>query len=95
MAKFRFHRGALKESLKTEVEVFDFRSLCKTILTEMPVEPFLFHRRDVLIRPYGFDERVDRHLYLVTMHGYPCGFLYYDKGDRNFIYDDTCRVDKA
>lgn len=70
-ANFRFHRGGLKESLATSVRINSLDDLCK-----------LFHVGPKRLRfeYYGYDERIDKHCYIVSVSLIEHSDIYLVKG---------------
>jgi hypothetical protein len=64
VAKFRWHRGSLEESLKTEIEVMDFEELYRAISEELG-DSIRIDRQDITIERYGFDNRLAQEMYIV------------------------------
>ncbi len=64
--KFRFHRGSLKESLKTAVEVSNKQELCKIVNQEYGL---MLTPDDITIKYYTEDKRIDWSTHIVTADG--------------------------
>ncbi len=64
---FRFHRGSLEESLKTEVEVENIKLLHEMICSEL--QDYSISESALIIDYYGFDNRVAKDLYSVKVFG--------------------------
>ena len=64
MAKFRYHRGGLRESMETVIEVSSKQDLVDK------VEPDIFGDKpnveQITVEPYGYDNRIDWNTYIVT-----------------------------
>lgn len=82
MTKFRFHRGGLKESLETTIEVKDREELIEKILEAVPqlfsvgpckVDPNAIAAAFQCIPYGGIDERCGWDTYLITIMGLPMG----------------------
>lgn len=67
MAKFRFHRGSLEESLKTETEVENIKTLHKVICEE--IQDHSISESSLIIEFYGYDKRIGKNLYSVRIYG--------------------------
>jgi len=88
MIKYREHRGSLEESLKTSME-FDTIKKLLDFLAERMWSSITHEEKIKLIQImyYGFDERCNQELYIVsyeqiTEDGLRCGvfgFIYEDK----------------
>lgn len=71
--KFRFHRGTLKESLQTVVEIGSRAELAERIGRELgrDVSP-----ESLKIQAYGFDNRIGWDGYMVSVEGWGvAGFI--------------------
>lgn len=67
--KFREHRGQLKESLKTEIEVESFEDIFKLMGKKYDIcqnEEFC-PGKNITVSYYGYDPRVDQDLFAVVM----------------------------
>lgn len=74
MPKFRFHRGSLEESLKTEIEVESVELLHEIVCNQL--QDFSISRSALIIEFYGFDNRIAKDLYSVKIYGVgTVGFL--------------------
>jgi hypothetical protein len=72
LMKFRHHRGSLKESMATVVEVANRQELAAEINREpmfTEVSP-----EDIYFAYQSFDERTKWKTYLVLARGYPVGY---------------------
>lgn len=67
MPKFRFHRGSLEESLKTEVEVDSIELLHEIVCNQL--QDFSISQSALIIESYGFDNRIAKELYSVKVYG--------------------------
>lgn len=67
MPRFRFHRGSLEESLKTEVEVENIELLHEVICSHL--QDYSISKSALIIKFYGFDERIAKELYFVQVYG--------------------------
>lgn len=67
MTRFRFHRGSLKESLKTEIEVENTERLHDVICKEL--QDYSISESSLIIEFYGFDKRLGKNLYSVRIYG--------------------------
>ncbi len=70
--KFRYHRGTLKDSLDTQIEITDTENLIDRLN-----EYLGFHLKisDIKIEPYGFDARIGWDTHIVTWQHGVLGFL--------------------
>lgn len=68
MAKFRFHRGGLAESMATSTEVDGIAALAE-VLSGAGWPP-----GKIDIKPYGHDARVGWDTHIVTLDGAAVGF---------------------
>lgn len=66
MTKFRFHRGTLEESLKTEIEMKNKSDLCDLI---MKTFQSAYSEESLIIQYYGFDNRLNKDIYSVRIYG--------------------------
>lgn len=72
MAKFRYHRGGLAESLATQVTVNNKVEL----IEELNANHFNWTSDekvgldDIKIKPYGYDERIQENTHIVYKEGY-------------------------
>lgn len=64
---FRFHRGSLEESLKTEVEVENIKLLHEMICSEL--QDYSFAETAIIVEFYGYDHRIEKELYSVKVFG--------------------------
>ena len=69
--KYRSHRGSLKDSMKTVIDLEDFNSLVGHLKETCSVP---FRPEDVLVSKYTYDERIDWDTHMVTVSGIPVGF---------------------
>lgn len=67
MARFRFHRGSLDESLKTEIEVRNIETLHEVVCKEL--QDYSFSESSLIIGFYGYDKRIEKNLYSVRIYG--------------------------
>lgn len=65
--KFRFHRGSLEESLKTEIEVENIKMLHEIICSQL--QDYSISKSALIIEFYGFDNRIAKELYSVKVYG--------------------------
>lgn len=66
--KFREHRGTLSESLKT---VRDISPTKKAIALEVSFGSFRnVEEKDIVVKPYGPDPRIDWDTHIVVLEGY-------------------------
>ena len=76
MIKFRWHRGGLKESMDTVVEIEPTMvSLHKEIVKVFPSlsnKPITIE--DITVDPYTYDERIFWDTYIVCVRGCGMGF---------------------
>lgn len=72
MTLFRFHRGALDESMETCVELGGMAQLCRHIRRAWGFRAF--KDSDVEVKPYGYDKRIDWDTHVVTISGNAIGF---------------------
>jgi hypothetical protein len=68
--KFRWHKSGLKESLKT-VELFSDMNGLLNILSKNMVSVSL---KDIKIKPYCYDDRINWNTHIVLFKGDPLGF---------------------
>ena len=76
MIKYRKHRGGLEESLKTSMEFENIKKLFEYIVedSELPLSI-----KKLKIMYYGFDERINQDLFIVSVDDYGVfGFIYYE-----------------
>ena len=66
MAKFRFHKGTLEESLKTEIEMNSKSDLCDFISRTFQSN---FSKESLIIQYYGFDNRLNKDIHSVRIYG--------------------------
>jgi hypothetical protein len=68
--KLREHRGGLAESMETTIEIVaNMRALREHINKEL--SPNLVVTEGMLhVEPYGFDDRIKWHTFIVTIDGY-------------------------
>lgn len=64
---FRFHRGTLEESLKTEVEVENIRLLHEMVCNQL--QDYTISKSALIIEFYGYDNRIEKELYSVKVFG--------------------------
>lgn len=64
---FRFHRGSLEESLKTEVEVENIKLLQEMICSEL--QDYSIAETAIIVEFYGYDHRIEKELYSVKIFG--------------------------
>lgn len=64
---FRFHRGSLEESLKTEVEVENIKLLHEMVCTQL--QDCSISESALVIEFYGYDHRIGKELYSVKVYG--------------------------
>lgn len=67
---FRYHRGPLQDSLDTSVYFTDYQQLGKYLRDEIML--------NYAISYYGYDERCDQELWIVTADGGVHGFVFID-----------------
>lgn len=67
MPKFRFHRGSLEESLKTEVEVRSMKNLHEIISSKL--SEYHISESSLITEYYGYDNRLVKDLYSVRVFG--------------------------
>ncbi len=72
MPKFRFHRGALAESMATVTTVADKEALCNIIRAAWGYPAF--GDGQIEVSPYGYDNRIQWNTYVVTLDGKAIGF---------------------
>jgi hypothetical protein len=70
---FRQQRGSLEESLKTVVDLQDRKELVKHL--RRVLAPMKVQGKNVQVRYYGYDERINWPSYLVTLDGKAVGFI--------------------
>jgi len=75
MAKFRWHRGSLAESMETVVE-FDGSKEALFVILKSDALPWFpaIDIHDVSVEPYAFDDRIGWDTHIVTVTGGACGF---------------------
>lgn len=68
--KFRPHRGSLDDAMRLAVEI-EPEDLIATLQKELwePVSP-----KDVHVKPYHYDRRIDWDTHMVLVHGQIVGF---------------------
>ncbi len=66
MARFRFHRGSLEESLRTEIEMKSKSDLCDLISQTFQST---FSKESLIIQYYGFDNRLNKDIHSVRIYG--------------------------
>lgn len=66
MTQFRWHRGELADSMATVVEFNGLYELIEILNT-------VFDPGKVVVKPYGFDERIGWDTHLVTLNGNAVG----------------------
>jgi hypothetical protein len=74
--KVRMHRGGLKESLATTVEIAPTKEALAAVIStslEMDVSPSQIH-----VEPYGFDKRIGWDTYSIKVDGF--GFYGFSDG---------------
>jgi hypothetical protein len=75
VAKFRYHRGSLKDSMETVIEVKDKNDLLDQILSNYADTSFPLDRKDIknfTIQPYGgIDKRIGWNTYIVEIDACP------------------------
>lgn len=77
MTNFRFHRGTLEESLKTEVEVENIKMLHEMVCSQL--QDYSISESALIIEFYGYDHRMRKELYSVRIYGIGIvGFLDYE-----------------
>ncbi len=64
---FRFHRGSLEESLKTEVEVENIKILHEMVCSQL--QDYTISETALIIEFYGYDHRMGKELYSVRIYG--------------------------
>lgn len=64
---FRFHRGWLEESLKTEVEVENIKMLHEMVCSQL--QDYSISESALIIELYGYDHRLGKELYSVKIYG--------------------------
>ncbi len=64
---FRFHRGSLEESLKTEVGVENIKLLHEMICSEL--QDYSIAETAIIVEFYGYDHRIGKELYSVKIYG--------------------------
>lgn len=62
--KIRHHRGTLADSMKTRVTIDPDEASIRQFLGLSPDQ-------QVVVKPYGFDDRVNEDTHLVVVDGYP------------------------
>ena len=79
--KFRYHRGTLEESLKTEIELNSIQELSYELF-DYCCNHLLFKLEKYKIKFYVYDKRVNKNLYIVLIEEnnfkiwIPVGFVY-------------------
>lgn len=64
---FRFHRGTLEESLKTEIEVENIKMLHEMVCSQL--RDYAISETALIIEFYGYDHRMGKELYSVRIYG--------------------------
>ncbi|WP_446936677.1 hypothetical protein [Lysinibacillus fusiformis] len=65
---FRFHRGSLEESLKTEVvEVENIKMLHEMVCSQL--QDYSISESALIIEFYGYDHRMGKEMYSVRIYG--------------------------
>lgn len=68
--KFREHRGGLKESMETMVELKDRAALLEYCIKALGDFRFSFPPEALHIKPYSYDDRIDWDTHIVSIDGY-------------------------
>lgn len=75
--KFRFHRGSLSDSLKTQREYTSLQSLiidlCSKMIFDKKINP-----KSIKIKPYCEDERCNQYTFIVSCDLGVLGFIVED-----------------
>lgn len=72
--KFRQHRGSLEDSLATTVSFSTFTEFKEYIRVLLGLEE---HKPNTLnVEFYGYDERCNQYLHIVTYEDKPIGFIF-------------------
>lgn len=75
--KFRYHKGSLLDSLDTTFEVESLEELYNVLLKSLLGFGFSFSRKDMSIKYYGYDSRINAHNYLICINKFGViGFIY-------------------
>lgn len=84
MIKYREHRGSLEDSLDTSREFDTIKELFKFLINEMSQYCCHISIQDIKVEYYGFDERCNQELYVVSSEKIGVfGFIYEDYIDGN------------
>lgn len=68
MAKFRYHRGGLRESMETVIEVFSKQDIVNKLNSDRYCLCNDFLPENITIKPYGYDERIDWSTHIVIIN---------------------------
>jgi len=80
MIKYREHRGGLQESLDTAREFDSIKELFYYLVNWSQENRLSYNIEDFTIRFYGFDERCNQDLWIVTARGQGIGFIFEELG---------------
>lgn len=73
--KFRPQRGSLEDAMKEVAEIpATLEALTAHLNNTLGLSNYKVYSQAVRVRPYGYDERIKWHTYIVTINGNAIGF---------------------
>lgn len=70
MTSFRLHAGALVESLKSSVSVENVTDVRAVVENHLNEQGLTSYDQPMYIEYYGYDSRIEKNLYLVSLKHY-------------------------